>query len=206
MNIKKQYIDHNFSSRGGSKIEWIVIHYAGIADAQGRADVVARSLSRASKTDCDEKLKRTASTHYIVGDSDIIQLVRDRHKAWHVGGYSTSNKCAACNKNSIGVDIVEHKIDPSTRSVDDRDWYFSKSALDRAVQLVAWIADVYGIDADHIVRHYDVTGKHCPRPFVGNDKNEYYGVEHDRLWEIFKQSVHAQRLVQSKNYSLSELF
>ena len=100
MNIKKQYLDHNFSRRSGEgRIDLIVVHYAGIACAQGRAEVVSRSLHNLSKTACERRLSRAASTHYLVGDDCVIQLVRDRHRAWHVGAYKTTNKCRAENNN-----------------------------------------------------------------------------------------------------------
>ena len=194
MKIIKQYIDHNFSWRTKDvRIDWIVVHYAGIAGAQGRASMVANSLCRASKSDCETKLRRTASTHYIVGDDAIYQLVRDKHRAWHCGGYSTSNKCAACNNNSLGVDLVEHKRNPQSSSVNDADWYFSHKVLVDGAQLVAMLADMYGIPNTHIVRHFDVTGKQCPRPFVGADMNEITCEAHELGWIVFKERVRMAR-------------
>ncbi len=32
----------------------------------------------------------------------------------------------------------------------------------------------YNIPADHVIRHYDVTGKLCPRPWCCADMNVYY--------------------------------
>jgi N-acetylmuramoyl-L-alanine amidase CwlA len=29
--------------------------------------------------------------------------------------------------------------------------------------------DEYGIGIDHVIRHYDVTGKICPNPYVKNN-------------------------------------
>ena len=194
MNIKKQYLDHNFSRRSGEgRIDWIVVHYAGIACAQGRAEVVARSLHNLSKTACERRLSRAASTHYLVGDDCVIQLVRDRHRAWHVGAYKTTNKCRAENNNSLGVDLVEHKINQSSNSVNDCDWYFSARVMQIGARLVASLADKYGIDADHIVRHYDVTGKACPRPFVGTWINVVTGAIADEEWLRFKELVRMMR-------------
>ncbi len=30
--------------------------------------------------------------------------------------------------------------------------------------------DKYGIDSDHVIRHYDVTGKYCPNPYVRDEQ------------------------------------
>ena len=39
----------------------------------------------------------------------------------------------------------------------------------------------YGIDVDHVVRHYDVTGKDCPEPWVRDES----------LWRKFKARLTA---------------
>ena len=190
MRIKANYLDHNFSHRSGDgRIEWIVVHYAGIACAQGSAAVVARSLHNRSKTACERSLGRAASTHYVVGDDGIIQLVRDRHRAWHVGSYKTTNKCRAENNNSLGVDLVEHKRNPSSGSVNDNDWYFTASVMQTGAKLVAELAKKYGIKEDHIVRHFDVTGKLCPKPFVGTYTNDVTGAIADEEWRRFLMLV-----------------
>ena len=185
MKIRHQYIDHKFSWRTSkAQIEWIVVHYSGIATAQGQAAVVARAIQRS---------ERESSTHYVVGEDGIIQLVRDRHRAWHVGGYNTKNKCRAENNNSLGVDLVEHKRNPKSGSVNDRDWYFTDKVIQDGAELVAELADRYDIPLDHIVRHYDVTGKWCPRPFVGKDTNEITGDIHEIGWIMFKERVRLAR-------------
>lgn len=181
MIISKQYLDHNYSRRtGGGKIDWIVIHYTGISTAKGRAAGVARSL---------QSRNATVSTHYLVGDDGIIQLVREKQKAWHVGAQKPENKCAACNNNSIGVDLVERKLDPKSSCVYDTDWFFTPYVFDLAAQLVADIAVRNNIHPDHIVRHYDVTGKLCPRPFVGRWVSDVTGTCGDDEWLRFKDLV-----------------
>lgn len=185
MNIRHQYLDHKFSWRTrNARIEWIVVHYAGTVSAQGRASVAARSIQRS---------ERESSTHYLIGEDCIIQLVRDRHRAWHVGGYHTENKCRAENNNSLGVDLVERKRNQKSDSVSDCDWYFSDAVIRDGAQLVAMLADRYAIPQSHIVRHFDVTGKHCPRPFVGKDINEITGDPHENGWIMFKERVRLAR-------------
>jgi len=38
----------------------------------------------------------------------------------------------------------------------------------RAAELTRQLMAKYGIDSSHVLRHYDVTGKKCPEPFVRN--------------------------------------
>ena len=44
---------------------------------------------------------------------------------------------------------------------------------------MAWLCGKYNLDKDGIIRHYDVTGKKCPKYFV----------DHEDAWEQFKEDV-----------------
>ena len=48
-----------------------------------------------------------------------------------------------------------------------------------AVRLTAWLCYMFDLTADDVIRHYDVTGKICPRYFVENEDS----------WESFKAAV-----------------
>ena len=89
--------------------------------------------------------------------------------------------------------MVEHKRNPRSHSVKDRDWYFTDKVIQDGARLVAMLADKYNIPMDHIVRHFDVTGKWCPRPFVGKDTNEITGDIHEIGWFMFKERVRLAR-------------
>lgn len=49
---------------------------------------------------------------------------------------------------------------------------------------MAWLEDKCGLTEKHVIRHYDITGKECPRYFVKNND----------AWETFKKKVKKQRL------------
>ena len=172
-----------YGYRGNNAISWIIVHYTGDRFSQGRAKKTADAM---------QKWKRAVSTHYLVGDDAIYQTVEEHHAAWHCP-YDKDNKCAACNAVAIGVDLVEHKRNPKSGSVNDRDWYFTDKVIQDGAELVAELADRYDIPMDHIVRHYDVTGKWCPRPFVGDDVNEVTGNTGNLAWQVFRASVKARR-------------
>lgn len=50
------------------------------------------------------------------------------------------------------------------------------------VELVGWLCQRFGLTSEQVIRHYDVTGKNCPKYFV----------EHEDEWEQFKKDVDAQ--------------
>ena len=42
----------------------------------------------------------------------------------------------------------------------------------------------YNIDINHVIRHYDVTGKICPNPYVKNNK-----LKTSWTWDEFKNKL-----------------
>ena len=61
----------------------------------------------------------------------------------------------------------------------DEEGNFNDATYNNCVSLVAHLMNYYHLDMDHLIRHYDVTGKNCPRYFV----------EHPDRWEVFKGFV-----------------
>lgn len=172
----------------GERIEWIVVHYTGMVATQGDPDTASCLIARS---------KRAASTHYLVGDrgdrADILQLLPVKYAAYHVGAKDDGKLIPCYNGNSIGVDLCECKIDCSSGSVSCNDWYFTPQTLANGAHLIAYLAQEYNIPTDHIVRHYDVTHKRCPRPFVGTDINAYTGQTHESAWREFVRTIDALR-------------
>lgn len=137
----------NYTAKRSSAIRYLVVHYTG-------APGTARNNGAyfASRGDIG------ASAHYFVDAQDIVQSVPDSGRAWHCGAASYRHpECR--NDNSIGVELCCYQ-DASGR------WRFDPATVDNAVQLVRSLMAQYGIGIDHVVRHYDVTGKVCPEPFV----------------------------------------
>lgn len=172
----------------GERIEWIVVHYTGMVATQGDPDTASWAIARS---------KRAASTHYLVGDrgdrADILQLLPVKYAAYHVGAKDDGKLIPCYNGNSIGVDLCECKLDCSSDSVSCSDWYFTPQTFANGAHLIAYLAQEYNVPTDHIVRHYDVTHKRCPRPFVGTDINAYTGQTHESAWREFVRTIDALR-------------
>lgn len=84
------------------------------------------------------------------------------------------------NRNSLGVEMCSDKVNGK--------YVITAQTVDRTVELVRWLMDKYGIDVDHVVRHYDVTGKDCPEPWVHDES----------LWRKFKARLTAPVEPESK--------
>lgn len=157
----------NFTATSGRTIKYIVIHYVG---TNGTAYSVAKYFQTPG---------RNSSAHYVVGlakeNGRIYQLVDPRHKAWHCGTTGKYYHAECRNSNSIGIETACHN-DTSDLSANSPDWYFDDVTVDRLADLTLSLMKRYGIDADHVVRHYDVTHKICPAMWVHDEK----------AWSAFK--------------------
>jgi hypothetical protein len=109
-----------------------------------------------------------ASAHYFVDEHGVMQSVREGDTAWHCGARAYWHpECR--NANSIGIEMCSRKR-------ADGSYYIKPETVANAATLAKDIMQRYGIDADHVLRHYDVTGKRCPMPWVDDPAQ----------WEDFK--------------------
>ena len=128
---------------------WLVIHYVGaVSSAKANANYFY-------------SVNRKASANYFVDANEIWQVVEDTDAAWHVGG-ATKYYNSCCFSYSIGIELCCKKDSKGK-------WYFEDATIKNAVDLTRMLMQKYNIPAIRICRHYDVTGKICPEPFVKNE-------------------------------------
>lgn len=154
-------VNFSDSNRKPEQIKYLVKHYVG---ATGGAEANCKYFY--------DKF-RGASSHFFVGhNGEIWQCVEENDTAWHVGASKYKHK-ECRNSNSIGVELCVKKD-------ADGKWYYTEETKKAAVQLFAYLMEKYNIDADHVLRHYDVTGKACGEPDVRKGNKE---------WSQFKQDI-----------------
>lgn len=148
-SIEKNLTNVNYTYRGTNPT-WIVIH-----NTANGSSVAGTAWAN---TNYFKNVVRNASAHYFVDDGDIVwQCVDDTNSAWHVGDkYPSYN--GASNYNAIGIEVCERS-----------DGSFSEHEIDVLCWLVPMLMEKYGIDANHVCRHYDVTGKLCPMGYIIED-------------------------------------
>ena len=159
-------------------IRYIAIHYtAGASSAPGRAINMKSSW---------EKTRR-ASADFGCDDRDMIQFNPDpkNFSCWSVGDkknpYSNGGSLygKATNRNTISIEICSNlKKGYDANKVNHEGWYYTEAALNNAVKLVKILMKKYNIDIDHVVRHYDISGKICPgiigwNDYKGNNSSEW---------------------------------
>ncbi len=153
LNIHKNLTKVNFNGYSGKacdRVKYIVIHYTG-----NNGDTAY------GNTNYFKSVNRNASAHYFVDESEIWQCVDDRDIAWHCGTSGTYYHKYCRNNNSIGVELCSRKD-------KNGGFYFSGKTVDNAVKLVKSLMKKYGVTKENVIRHYDVTHKNCPAPFVEN--------------------------------------
>ena len=147
----------NYRKNRRDSIKYIVIHYVG---ATGSAINNVKYYGGTANIG--------ASAHYYVGHASengaVYQSVNDENCAWHCG---TSGKyyhdCR--NDSSIGIEMCCH-IDKNGN------WYFDDITVEKTIELTKELMKKYNIPIENVIRHYDVTHKTCPAPFV-NDKSAW---------------------------------
>lgn len=151
--VDVQIIDINGSGRRGERLSGvndIVIHYVGNPGTTAQQN-----------HDFFNQPDTTVSAHFLVGlDGEIIQCIPLDEVS------SASNER---NGDTISIEVCH----------PDATGQFNQKTYDSLVKLTAWLCDYCDIGRDHVIRHYDITGKLCP----------LYFVEHPDAWEQFLLDV-----------------
>ncbi len=99
-----------------------------------------------------------ASSHFIVGlDGTIVQCIPTAEIA-----YASNDR----NYDTISIETCH----------PDETGKFNQETYESLIVLTGYLCVRFGLTSDDVIRHYDVTGKNCPK----------YYVENEDAWEQFK--------------------
>ena len=147
MEIKTKLTTVNRTVMSNKQNKYIVIHYVGsVSSAKANADYFY-------------SVNRQASAHYFVDENEIYQVVSEKDSAWHCGTNRTYYKDCR-NSNSIGIEMCCFN---NNGTLD-----IKEEVVNRTIELTKELMKKYNIPVDNVIRHYDVTHKCCPAPFVNN--------------------------------------
>lgn len=146
-DIDVELLTENPYSRPGTKsneITGIVIHYTA---NPGSTAMQNRDYFEGLK---DSKITR-ASSHFVVGlEGEIVQCI----PTWEIAYASNSR-----NADTVSIECCH----------PDESGRFNKETYRSMVQLTAWLCEKFDLTEKDVIRHYDVTGKICPKYFVENE-------------------------------------
>ena len=158
----QDFLTVNPYSRPGTKREHvrdIVIHYVanpGTSAKQNRNYFEGLKDQSGSKT-------VSASSHYIIGsDGTILQCIPLDEVAY--GNYPR-------NDDTVSIECCH----------PDSDGRFTDATIKSLIRLTGWLCRELFLNEKHIIRHYDVSGKNCPK----------YYVEHQDAWRTLKKKLAA---------------
>jgi len=160
--VRKDYLTVNEWSRPGTeleKIRGVVIHYVGNPDTTAQAN---RNYFESLSSGAEGVY---ASSHFVVGlEGEAIQCIPLTEIAYASNGR---------NGDTVSIEVCH----------PDETGEFSPVTYDRVVELTAWLCREFRLDPEtEVIRHYDVTGKVCPR----------YYVENPEAWDAFRADVAAE--------------
>lgn len=139
------------------EVRGIVVHYTANPGSSAKAN---RDYFNGLKDAHTTK----ASSHFVIGlDGEIIQCIPSSEIS-----YASNDR----NKDTLSIECCH----------SDDTGQFNDNTYQSLIQLTGWLCSRFGLTSQDVIRHYDVTGKICPKYFV----------EHEDAWEQFKSDVDAK--------------
>ena len=159
--ITQDFIPVNEYSRPGlalGKINNIVVHYVGNPGTTAEANL--GYFKTLANTEVN-KIGTKASSNFIVGlEGEVLQCMPIYEEA-----YCSNNR----NSDTLSIEVCH----------PDENGKFNSATYASVTRLCAYLCNELGLTEDDLIRHYDVTGKQCPK----------YYVLHPEAWEQFKADV-----------------
>lgn len=156
-----------------SDIKFIVVHFTG-----NKGDTALNNCKYFQGEN------RHASAHcFIDGSGVVYKSVSLKRVAWAVGGcYTLKNGAGskykvATNANTLSIEMCNCVGGVPADVYNDLVW------------LVTYYMKKYDIDADHVIRHWNVNGKDCPDPWIGKN---------NKGWKKFKADIAGTTVKEAK--------
>lgn len=175
-NFTTNFIPKNKYTRKGtllSGVKKIVIHYTANpgASANNHYLYFGFTLPRLN-TQYEAKGEKNkivyASAHIFIDKKEAINIIPLNEVGFHANdnydhGYRGIEEISPnANLCTIGVELCIEK-----------DGSFHKDTIERAIKVVAELCKIYKLDKNDIVRHYDITHKPCPLPFINENTSKF---------------------------------
>ena len=138
------------------RVNGIVVHYVANPCSTAREN---RNYFESLK----EQNETSVSSHFVIGlEGEIVQCIPLDEVA-----YASNNR----NSDTISIECCH----------PDETGKFYDSTYQSLVDLCSYLCVQFKLKPEDVIRHYDVTGKICPKYFV----------DHEDAWEQFHEDVKA---------------
>lgn len=149
----KEQIQYNYSKEHTIEPVYLVIHET--------ANTAIGADANAHYRYWNTNQAAQASTHFVVDNTQVYQMLELNNFAWHVG--DNDGHSDITNANSIGIEIAVNA---------DGNYY---DARQNAIDLTIKLMKSLNMDISQLKRHYDASGKNCPTNMLLNPE----------LWDDF---------------------
>ena len=103
-------------------------------------------------------------SHFVIGlEGEIINCIPIDERSVASNGR---------NKDTISIEVCH----------PDKSGKFTDKSYESLVKLTAWLLDNCGLTEKNVIRHYDITGKECPKYYVDNPSK----------WKKLKKDIGAE--------------
>lgn len=118
---------------------------------------------------------RHASAHVFLDGSGVsYKSVPIKNVAYSVGGlYTLKNGAGKYYKKATNYNTINIEMCNSVGKVPD-------NVYKEAVEVTRYYMKKYHVPASHVLRHWDINGKDCPDPWIG---------ENNKMWKQFKKDI-----------------
>ncbi len=159
MDINREFISTENTYTGQNVPKYIVIH---------ETDNFSQGAGARKHAQAQAAGHLSISAHYYCGSDGVYQAAEHADGTYSVGKeYGAHPIGDADNRNTISIEICVNS---------DGDYGEARA---NAIALTKELMQTAGIPADRVIRHFDATGKHCPRNMMDDPS----------LWEDFKEQV-----------------
>lgn len=162
LNLTVDLLENNPYSRPGislKKVKGVVVHYTANPGTDAAAN--RNYFNNLPRINEKKEHKTYASSHFIIGmDGEIVQCIPTEEMS-----YASNDR----NDDTISIECC-HK---------NKNGRFSAETYQSLVKLTTYLCLKFDLKSEDVIRHYDVSGKNCPKYFV----------EHPEAWEKFLVDV-----------------
>ena len=178
IEINDQLLSKNRPFCKLTALKAIIIHWTANTNKGANAQANARYFNSdqyLTKKN-GEKVKISASAHYVVDDKQIIRCIPDDEVGYHVGSKAGYKELiyteigvphsGRLNDYTIGIEMCVNS---------DSDFSVTRQ---NTIELIRYLLKAHNLTTANVYRHFDITGKDCPKMMLD-----------EVIWQQFKKEI-----------------
>lgn len=190
MKINERYVPKNHANRPGDKLDDVlafILHYTANDSPTATDTNNAKYISRPYKKingivyEVDGKTKfRYGSAHTFCDQDSVTRTIPYTEPSYGCGDRQLPYNNGYKGQTKLAHETFKHRQNYRTINIEicnNGDW---EKSCNNAIEEIVWVINTYKYPAVFL-RHYDITGKICPKPLIDEKK-----------WNEFKNKIYAK--------------